>query len=179
MKSLKELFDIRETELTVQPKYKIYCDLDGVLADFDGQFEYYTGFAPKEYKETYGEKPFWDTINNIGEIYWSAMPFMPEGKLLWNFIRPYKPTILSSPSRQEESKTGKQKWVDRNLSPSPPLIFARAEQKHQYANKVRILIDDREDTIQRWRAAGGIGILCKEGNSKEVIEKLKELGYGR
>jgi len=179
MKSLQELFEIQEEDLLEKPKYKIFCDLDGVLADFDTQFEYYTGFPPGQYKDTYGKKPFWEVINNLGEIYWSAMPMMPQGKMLWNFIRPYRPTILSSPSSEQSSKTGKNIWVERNLSPTPHIIFAKAEQKHEYADRNSILIDDREDTIGRWNAAGGIGILCKNGNSQQVITQLEQLGYGK
>ena len=37
-----------------------------------------------------------------------------------------------------------------------------------------ILVDDRDDTIQRWNAAGGTGILYTSAN--QVINDLKKLG---
>lgn len=179
IKTLKELFEIEEEDLLQKPSYQIYCDLDGVLADFDTQYEYYTGFTPTYYKETYGKKPFWDVINNVGEIYWEAMPMMPDGKALWNFIRPYKPKILSSPSNDQSSKTGKHKWVKRNLTPTPLLIFAKAEEKHQYSGEGKILIDDRADTIERWNNQGGIGILHEGRSASKVMDQLEKLGYGK
>jgi hypothetical protein len=182
MVTLRELFEIEDKDLTepeqveLNTDYELYCDLDGVLSDFEGQFEKYTGQSPDEYEERYGKTPFWNLIASIGEIYWSKMPMMPQGQLLWDYIKKYKPTILSSPSREQHSKTGKSIWVNSHLDPVSKLIFARAEQKSQYSGKNKILIDDRPDTISRWTQAGGIGILCKDGNSRDVIDKLTKLG---
>jgi len=39
-------------------KYKIYCDMDGVLCDFDARFEYFGGMSPKAYEAKYGTKKF-------------------------------------------------------------------------------------------------------------------------
>lgn len=182
MVTLRELFEITDKDLEkpeqvkLNTTYKIYCDLDGVLSDFEGQFEKYTGQTPDEYEERYGKAPLWKLIASIGEVYWSKMPMMPQGALLWDYIKKYEPTILSSPSREQNSKTGKAIWVHTNINPVPKLIFARAEQKHQYSGENKILIDDRPDTISRWNQAGGIGILCKAGNSQDVINKLSKLG---
>jgi hypothetical protein len=184
MKTLKELFNISEEDLTEReqkkPKqvsrYEIYCDLDGVLSDFDLQFEKFSGMSPDEYEQLYGKRPFWNLVAEIGEVFWSGMPMMPEGKKLWEYLVQYNPTILSSPSREQHSKDGKSKWVTKHLRPTPKLIFARAEEKHQYSGRDRILVDDREDTIARWNAAGGIGILCKNGDTKSVIDRLTKLG---
>ena len=45
--------------------------------------------------------------------------------------------------------------------------------KQDYAGKNKILIDDREDTIGEWNAAGGIGILFK--STSQTINDLKSL----
>jgi hypothetical protein len=40
------------------------------------------------------------------------------------------------------------------------------------------LIDDREDTIERWKDAGGIGIYHpKNGDPTLIIRRLETLGY--
>ena len=33
-----------------KPPYKIYCDMDGVLTDFEKRFEHFAGMSPKEYE---------------------------------------------------------------------------------------------------------------------------------
>jgi hypothetical protein len=154
-------------------KYKIYCDMDGVLTDFDSRFEYFGGMPPKEYESKYGIKKFWELIDDeVGVRFWVGMSWMPDGKELWNFIKPYTPIILSAPSRQNESRLGKRLWVKNNLS-GAKLILASAENKPNYSEENHILIDDRKPTIEKWIAKGGIGIY--HTSAKSSIDQLKDL----
>lgn len=167
-------------EIKVKPKYQIYCDMDGVLSDFRGRFEHFSGMYPQEYQDRYSKKLFWNLIDNeVGLVFWSKMDWTPAGKMLWNFIKPYNPQLLTSPSSADQSRLGKNLWVKENLNPPPKVNFRQAKSKHDYANENSILIDDREDTIERWRNAGGIGIHHPENTSNiaPTINQLKELGY--
>lgn len=160
------------------PPYKIYCDMDGVLTDFESRFEHYSGMSPKEYENKHGITGFWNLIDvQVGIKFWSDMGWMPQGKALWNFISPYKPDLLTSPSRDNNSRLGKNMWVKNNLSSNPKVIFAYSKDKQRYANENSILIDDKKSNINEWTASGGIAIRCKDGDVNHVIEKLKELGY--
>ncbi len=160
------------------PKYKIYCDMDGVLTDFESRFEHYTGMHPQEYEKSKGLAAFWNLIDvEVGIKFWIGMPWMPQGKKLWEFIQPYKPDLLTSPSRDNASRLGKQLWAKNNLNPKPKVIMAYYKDKQRYANENSILIDDKKSNINEWAAKGGIAIRCKDGNVDHVIEKLKELGY--
>ena len=96
-----------------------------------------------------------------------------DGKELWNFIKPLNPTLLSSPSRNNESRLGKRLWV-RNHIPGTKLILAFRVNKKQYSQRNSILIDDMPRTIEEWKAEGGIGILHTSAAS--TIEQLKQLG---
>ena len=52
-----------------------------------------------------------------------------------------------------------------------------AKEKHLVKDKLTekdILIDDREDTIERWNTAGGTGIHYK--SASQVLNDLKKLG---
>lgn len=163
-------------ELKEQEKkeYTLYCDMDGVLCDFDARFDYFTGMDPREYEEKYGKEQFWHLIDGeIGVKFWVGMPWMPDGKELWNFIKPFNPTLLSAPSRNNESRLGKRLWVRNNL-PGTKLILASRINKQQYSQKNSILIDDMPRTIKEWKAEGGIGILHTSAAS--TIEQLKQLG---
>ncbi len=62
---------VEEKEL---PKYKIYCDMDGVLTDFEARFEHFSGMSPKEYESKKGIKAFWHLMEEeVGVKFWSEM----------------------------------------------------------------------------------------------------------
>ena len=160
------------------PPYKIYCDMDGVLTNFEARFDHYTGMHPQEYEAKFGTEQFWHLIDTkIGVKFWVGMDWMPQGRQLWDFIKPYQPDLLSSPSRHDSSRLGKNLWVRNNLNPKPKLIFAYSADKQRYSKENAILIDDKKSNINEWAAKGGIAIRCKDGDGGHVIEELKKLGY--
>ena len=162
--------EIFEEDAKEKADYKIYCDMDGVIVDFDKGYKELTGTeasfdTPKE--------EFWAPIQKAGAPFWIKLQWMPDGKKLWEFIKPYNPQLLSAPSRDESSKIGKFVWVKRNV-PGTKLILRSAERKQEFATPNSILIDDRADNIQRWKDAGGIGIL--HTSAADTIQQLKDLG---
>ena len=88
-------------------------------------------------------------------------------------LKKYNPILLSSPSASESSRLGKRLWVKKYL-PGTKLILASAEKKQNYSGKDKILIDDRPDNIEQWRARGGKGIL--HVNAQDTINQLQNLG---
>jgi hypothetical protein len=154
--------------------YEIYCDMDGVLCDFDKQFKKSSGgISPEEFETQHGKKEFWKLISNQGVGFWVGMPWIPDGKELWEYIKPYNPLLLSAPSSEESSRLGKRLWVKNNI-PGTKLILRQAEQKQEFANPNSILIDDRTSNINQWRAKGGIGILHTSTNN--TLKQLKKYG---
>jgi hypothetical protein len=170
MINLKELID--EEGIT---SYQIYCDMDGVIADFEARFDHFFGMSPSEYEAKNGRRAFWNQIdNNIGVKFWVGIPWMPDGHQLWDYIKKFNPILLSSPSTSESSRIGKRLWVKKYL-PGTKLILAYPDQKANYSGEGKILIDDRlEPNIQMWRDKGGIGIHHK--SASDTISQLKELG---
>lgn len=164
----------------INTRFTIYCDMDGVLCDFDAQFEHYYGIAPREYAKQKGEMILKKAVNDVGEKYWSQMPWMPGGQELWEYISRYNVKILSSPSTFEFAKQGKLKWISENLNPKPSeIIFEQTGNKHNVLkgkpyNEVRnsILIDDYFRNIAPWKETGGIGITHK--SSQGTISILKK-----
>ena len=163
-----ELARLREEET----EYQIYCDMDGVLADFERGYEELTGINLKNDPNPEG-KEFWDPISKAGVKFWAGLKWMPDGQELWDYIKPHTPKLLSAPSREESSRIGKYVWV-KNKIPGTKLILRYADRKKELASPTSILIDDRKANIDSWEAAGGIGILHTSTTS--TIEKLKELG---
>ena len=151
--------------------YKIYCDMDGVLADFESGYEELTGIDLRgEFKK--GED-FWDPISKAGVGFWAGLKWMPDGQELWNYLKPFNPVLLSAPSREQSSRIGKHVWVKHKI-PGTKLILRYAKQKQELATPESILIDDRQVNIDQWEAAGGIGIL--HTSTANTIQQLQKLG---
>jgi len=153
-------------------KYHVFCDMDGVIVNFNKGYEELTGTKLDGTYQTSEE--FWDPINKKGSEFWENLEWMPDGKRLWNYISEYYPVILSSPSRRGYgSREGKKNWVDREL-PGTSLILEYSFNKQKYSGVDRILIDDRDSNIEQWISKGGIGIL--HTSTEDTIEQLKNIG---
>jgi hypothetical protein len=162
--------EIFEATTTKDKEYKIYCDMDGVLVDFDKGYKDLTG---TEASFSTDPKQFWEPIQKAGAAFWIKLKWMPDGKQLWSYIQKYNPELLSAPSRDESSKIGKFVWVKRNI-PGTKLILRSADKKQEFAKPNTILIDDRADNIQRWKDAGGVGI--HHTSTADTIKQLQDLG---
>ena len=187
------LTDLLLEESDYTPKYQIYCDMDGVLTDFQTRFisllrkegpKYYSKAIiaqvtkPKHFEKLESQEEFWKFIDQyIGLEFWSEMPWMPNGRALWDFIQPYGPKLLTSPSRDNTSRLGKRLWVKENLVPGPEVLFRFGDAKADFANENSILIDDKPSNLQAFASKGGIAIRCKDGDITSVIHELKQLGY--
>ena len=163
-------------------EYKIYLDMDGVLANFNQRFRDLSGMEPKEFENKYGKKAFWNLIDEEHKIkFWVGIKPMDGASALVDAVKDYNYELLTSPSAKKQSYLGKILWVRNHTGdvfPSKPRInFKKAKEKHQIKSKLSqtdILIDDREDTIGRWNAAGGTGIVYK--SIDQTLNDLKKLG---
>jgi hypothetical protein len=175
-----------------EKKYVIFCDMDGVLVDFDEGYKQLTGVTT-QHADSQGKNEFWslfrDSLKNkdISErSYWANLDWMSDGKQLWDYIKGYNPYVLTAPSvnfdipfeerykvENNESMQGKTEWVQR-LPNMRKIYFRSAQRKADFAGPGKILIDDRKDTIDSWNANGGIGIL--HTSAANTIKQLQELG---
>ena len=169
---LKEIYD-KIIEQIEPSKYTLYCDMDGVLCDFEKQFKDLTGLSPDAFRDKNGLNKFWVTVDKDGVRFWVGIPWMPDGKKLYEYIKPNLYALLSAPSSDNSSRLGKRLWVKNNI-PGTKLILAAAKNKQHNSEENSILIDDRSSTINEWNAGGGIGILHTSADN--TIQQLKKLG---
>lgn len=175
---------IYESRLTEDIKeYEIYCDMDGVLCDFDSQFDHYFGESVKEYIADKGIKSFENAVNEACEDFWTTMPMLAGAKELWQRIGKYGVTILSSPGEFEGAKEGKIKWIKENLRPAPKkVIFKQTGQKHTEIQgkgeeeiKKSVLIDDYGKNLKPWESIGAKGIKHSADTLQNTLDSLEEL----
>lgn len=159
----------------------VFCDLDGVLVDFDKMAVKVAGVDPIETQANPKlRNQFWKLITRYvkdGNKFFEAMDPTADASELWNYIVKYHPTILSATGHVPNAGVEKRNWVRKHLGNETAnrAIFVRtAVDKAQYAAPNHILIDDRTKAINPWVAAGGIGILHK--SAANTIAQLKEMG---
>lgn len=146
---------------------QIYCDLDGVLADFD-----------QGYLAAFGELPRgnadWDRVLKFPNFY-AGLPMIPDALELWSFILPHNPIILSGvPDEIPSAAQDKRSWVDRYLGTRVPAIFCASRDKSFFCAPGDILIDDRPRYRDLWEARGGIWIT--HYTAYQTITKLIAMG---
>ena len=163
-------------KLDFTKKIELNCDMDGVLTNFEGSFlKVSDGQTCNVYEYEQGSEEFWKLIDAEGLKWWSEMPWMPDGKLLWYYIENMKPYILSAPAKRlPQSREGKKIWAGRELGNDVTLRLTKAKLKQTFAHPNAILIDDMQRNINQWRNAGGIGIL--HTSAEDTIRQLKALG---
>jgi hypothetical protein len=167
-------------ESIIRSKFTIYCDMDGVLTDFEAQFDHYYGMNPREYAQMKGPELMKKAVDDVGLDFWAKMPLFPGALELWSFISKYQPIILSSPSTFKHAKKGKDIWITNNLKPAPSdIIYKQTGHKEEAIQglpeseiKRSILIDDYYRNLAPWKELGAIGITHK--SAQQTINILKK-----
>jgi len=170
-------------------QYTIFCDIDGVLANFKQAIEkacrdiHHPEFVYEEDK--YHTDPkyrnlMWKCISEYqkkyGYVLWLHLDLMPDAHELWNYIKPYNPQILTAAGQpRNHAMEQKRIWVTQHFGSNVKVnIVETAAEKRKFAGPNRILIDDSKKAIDPWDAAGGIGIL--HTNAANTIRHLKTYG---
>jgi len=169
--------------------FELFCDLDGVLADFDAGIQKLTGRDPGEL----GSAQMWRAVSRYdgAKGFFGSLALMPDARDLWSAITPASPTILSGIPHSDSRKAAKQKrdWCTRHLGPDVPVITCASSKKAEYMAAsgkrmerngrelkiapISILIDDRSRNGRAWEAAGGLFVL--HTSAAETIVQLRAL----
>jgi len=156
----------------------IYVDMDGVLADFFGDWAKLMG------------KDHWTKIDDISpalqkirdtEDFWLNLPLTDNAKNLLALIKDVKGeyNILSSPLPDDpNSEPHKREWIKKNLNFFLPKQVIITHDKAKYATTEdgtsNILIDDYGQNIAKWEAAGGIGFKHKDHKFERTAKNIKQ-----
>lgn len=189
---------MRLDELTMEQdpqetSYTIFCDLDGVLANFKKELTH------RVFKETqaemggdgeYSDERFaadpnfraymWKAVSlyqkKHGFILWKELELIPDAMELWNYLKRHNPQILTATGDAKyQAAEQKREWVTRHFGSAVRINFVKAAPlKVQFAKPNHILIDDQLRALDPWVAAGGIGI--HHTSAQKTITELKKLG---
>lgn len=169
----------------------LYLDMDGVLADFDLQFEQLTNEPPSVFERKKGTKAMWSEIFKEGTNFWSKMQPMPDFHLLRDYLLKLKNNpkikieVLTSTSAEQigvnfpdnakkyihDIEQGKAEWIHRYL-PGIKINYAvSGTDKARWATKSAILLDDLYKNVEQFIASGGEGIVYK--NSEQARKDIE------
>ena len=155
---------------------QIYCDMDGVVADF---VKFTTNFLGTKFKDEY-----WD---ELPVDLFLQLPPMPDAHVLWGYIKQFQPFMLTAVPRDSRGPIAKRAWKDKTRwmmknfkLPSSRMRIVLRKNKKNFAmdgrdKRPNILIDDHLGNIREWESAGGIGVHHINANS--TINDLKKIGF--
>ena len=136
-------------------EYKLFCDLDGVLVDFERGIYELTG----KHIEHQSVSKMWQRVSSCDNFF-ENLKFTSYGKQMWediNEIYGNTPIILTGvPSSKKRHDIEKKNWCKNKLGNHVDVITCNSSEKHKYAKFNHILIDDRIEIGRQWKSAGGI-----------------------
>jgi len=160
---------------------EIYVDMDGVLADFFGDWAKLMNVD--DWRDINKQHSIDDALEKIKQTddFWMNLPLTSNAKALLNLIKQVRGSykILSSPlPGDKNSEPHKRLWVEKHLSFFPPEEVIIEHDKAKYATQPdgtpNILIDDYGVNIQKWEAAGGIGFKHKDHKFERTAKNIKQ-----
>ena len=172
---------IYETAGEIASASEIYVDMDGVLADFFGEWAKLMNVD--HFTDIDKQHDINDALQKIRDTddFWLRLPVLPQAKELLNLIKQVKGEyyICTSPLADDpNSERHKRTWVEENLAFFPPKEVYVTHNKPQYAKQEdgtpNILIDDYGKNIAAWEAAGGIGFKHKDHKFERTAKAIKQ-----
>ena len=164
---------------------KIFFDMDGVLADFTLGVRELCNFNPQPLNDkNYDEEQdnlMWTRIREI-EHFYDKLKFMPGAEEMFHAVYDKygsRCEILTGIPKEKRgvlhAGSDKISWMRRMLASDITVNIVYSEDKPQYCRgKGYILIDDTQDNLAQWEAAGGTGIV--HVSAPETMAWLKSLG---
>lgn len=161
-------------DMTNQPR--LYLDLDGVMADFDGSFPRVFGLDHRDM----ADDAMWAKINSH-PTFFRDLPPMAGAIDFFRSIEHLAPIILTACPKSSYAHVAGQKreWVRSHLGTGVTVlpVFGGASKPLFMHQPGDILIDDYRRNTEAWEGAGGVAILHRdwETTRERLAEVLAEV----
>jgi len=138
-------------------RWQVFCDLDGVLADFDRGVVERTGNKPGDFRR---RRKMWRRLAPPRTPdFFSTLPWMRDGAELWTFLAPLSPAILSGAPSGDWAAPQKRRWCVEQLQlPEERVLIVDPCDKALFSHPGAVLVDDWVRHRAPWEARGGIFI---------------------
>jgi len=164
----------QEAQHNASKTIHIFCDLDGVLADFDqGVAQLFKGKKP----DNIASKLLWPRLASVPPPgFFALLPWTSDGKELWQSLRDYghKISILTGAPRGGWAENQKRDWCRRELGGDVEIIVCQSKDKQKYCSSpLSVLIDDRKEIGSAWEEAGGK--FLHHTSTRKTIDELEKI----
>lgn len=147
----------------------LFCDMDGVLADFDRGYHDVFGIVANKTIDNVD----WKKVRNHKDFF-KNLPPMPDFDELWGFISQFNPVILTGvPSSVKEAPDEKKAWIIKNIGEHVEVRCCKSAEKYLHAQPGDILIDDWTKYQHKWLSVDGIWVTHTAAAT--TIEELKRI----
>lgn len=160
---------------------QIFCDMDGVLADFDRGYDSMISSMNGETIDTVRQKGCdvnWHLIKDTQDFF-LRLPPTPDMQELWSYIKDMNPIVLTGVPKEmpELATANKRAWLDKHLGTDVRMIACRAKDKCLHGRPRDILIDDWEKHKKKWVDMGGYWIthVSAEKTTQRLFTLLNQL----
>ncbi len=163
------------------PDYKIARSTAKEIGDWDVEIDkWHIARSDMEgsLKRNYRTRDFMYRLVENDIEFWANLPWIENGRQLWDHVKDLDPHILSAPMA-EGSITGKRIWVEKNLglSGEPVHISDNKGPFGVYKDKQGLLIDDRDKYINQFKSGGGETIKHAPSTLQNTIDELEKFGF--
>lgn len=160
---------------------RVLVDLDGVLSDFERMVK---EVISEEGREGISKKRLWSGIQDYNDNvapWFGSLPLCEGAIELWNYLtKNYENVQILTATGYTPKDAAKQKkdWVEKHFGEGIVVncVTTSADKATFARNRYDLLIDDRKQSTEPFRKAGGSVILHKDSTTTiaEII-KLKKL----
>lgn len=171
----------------------VFLDMDGVMVDFLGGLHRALD-VPYDVRDYPYEKGKWNMLCDIRQgfeqipstfeqcnnactsDFWANLEWMLDGneifQMVWEKFDPENIYLLTTCMPNPGSAPGKLRWLNKHISSFVPraIILGSGVPKGSFAKPDTLLIDDKDENVEEFAAAGGYGIL---------VNRLWNKGYER
>jgi len=154
---LSSILKVSSRPFSAGTSWQVFCDLDGVLADFDRGVVERTGVKPYQFSR---RRKMWRRLAPPRtKDFFSTLPLMSDALQLWSFLQPLSPAILTGSPSGDWAAPQKRRWCVEQLDlPAERVLVVDATDKALFSHPGAVLIDDYEKHRDPWEARGGIFI---------------------
>lgn len=135
---------------------KVFCDNDGVLADFQMHLFELFGIHPGSVPDD----DMWAMVLATPD-FWPTIPVKYGAHDLWALLKPHNPVVLTGcpKNHYEVAAAQKVKWVKHHFGADVEVITCLSRNKPRYMESPGdILIDDMRGNTRNWVKAGGVAV---------------------
>jgi 5' nucleotidase, deoxy (Pyrimidine), cytosolic type C protein (NT5C) len=147
---------------------QLFLDCDGVLADFEAGATEVLGMSPRAFEQRHGIREFWRRLARAPDFY-ARLPLMPDARILFDAVAHLDPIILTGLPLGNWAAPQKVRWAAEHF-PGTRIITCMARDKYRHMKGKDVLVDDRADHREKWKAAGGTFVHHK--SARESLEQL-------